>query len=52
MNIFHDAKEAADFVDLVDGVFEDPAMRMSHASVEKDDYAVGELERLALPGSS
>ena len=50
MGIFPDAVQAADIMDPVDGVFGDPAMRMSYASAEEDDYAVGELDQLCVAG--
>ena len=43
MGIFSDAIESPDFMDPADGEFEDPAFRMSYASVEEDDYALGTL---------
>ena len=33
-----------------DGEFGDPALRMSYASVEEDDYALSELDRLCAAG--
>ena len=50
MGIFPDAVEAAVIMDLLDGDFGDPAIRMSYASVEEDDDAVGELNRLGAAG--
>ena len=50
MDVFPDAVEAADIMDRVDGDFEDPALRVNYASVEEDDYALSELDRLFAAG--
>ena len=42
--------ERADFMDPADGEFGDPAKCMSYASVEEDDYALSELDRLCAAG--
>ena len=50
LGIFPDAQEPHDLVDPLEASFPDPEFRASYASVESDDHATEELDRLVQAG--